>query len=147
VAKAAKGRCFFCTARKSRRDRNNLVVARTRQSLVMLNRYPYNNGHILVAPLRHTGEIESLSVQEWMDLWRLVVRFSQKLKHRMRAQGFNIGINAGRAGGAGVPGHVHLHVVPRWSGDTNFMPVLAKTKVISQSLDELYGVLADKQHG
>lgn len=104
----------------------------------MLNLYPYNNGHLLVAPLRHTGEIAELSDAEMLDLMKTVVKSRKLLDTVLKPHGYNIGINISETAGAGIPDHIHIHLVPRWKGDTNFMPVAAGTKIISQSLDELY---------
>jgi ATP adenylyltransferase len=142
--------CFICraaAARKadgSRPDRENLVAARTRQSLVILNRYPYNNGHLLVAPLAHKGRLDELAPAEAADLHDLLTISVSRLEKLMNAEGFNIGLNLGRVAGAGLPGHVHWHIVPRWSGDTNFMGVLAGVEVIPQALDALWQILAEE---
>jgi ATP adenylyltransferase len=122
-------------------DRANLVVHRSALSLVVLNRFPYNNGHLLVCPRAHKGQLEELGDDELLDLQRLLRRMSGIIRDRMNAEGFNVGLNLGRVAGAGVPGHLHWHLVPRWLGDTNFMPVAGDTKVISQSLEALYGLL------
>jgi ATP adenylyltransferase len=132
--------CFICRAIASdpAEDRENLLVWRRPNSIVMLNRFPYNNGHLLVAPTVHEGTLESLagpSLLEPIETLREVVRIIDRM---MRPQGYNIGLNLGRAAGAGLPGHLHWHVVPRWDGDTNFMPVLGATKVIVESLGEFY---------
>lgn len=95
----------------------------------------------MIAPYRHVGRLESLSPEEWAESLRLLQRLLQRLSETLHPHGFNLGLNLGRVAGAGIPGHLHLHLVPRWNADTNFMPVLAKTKIISQSLDELYRVL------
>ena len=131
-------RCIFCAAKRAADDRTHHVIARGRRVFALLNRYPYNNGHLMIAPYRHVGALPALSVAEWAEMLRLSQRLTTRLRSALRAQGFNLGLNLGRVGGAGIPGHLHLHLVPRWSGDTNFMPLLADTKVISQSLDELY---------
>jgi ATP adenylyltransferase len=134
--------CFICQGLAEDDDRRNLIVLRTPRSAVLLNRFPYNNGHLLIAPLRHVGSLHDLQpdeVLENMETLRLMVRHLGEL---MQPAGFNIGLNLGEVAGAGLPGHLHWHVVPRWSGDTNFMPVLADTKVIPQSLDALYELLA-----
>ena len=107
----------------------------------MLNLYPYTNGHLLVVPNRHLSSLEKLKKPERLDLLELVDLGIEILKKSLHPTGFNVGFNLGPTGGAGIPGHVHLHVVPRWNGDTNFMPVLGGTRVISQSLDELYDLL------
>ena len=107
----------------------------------MLNLYPYNNGHAMVAPRRHVGALERLRAEEWADMLQLLQSLIRRLQAALHPHGFNVGINVGRAAGAGIPGHLHVHVVPRRNGDTNFMPLLGQTKVISQSLDELYRLL------
>ncbi len=122
----------------------NLVVHRTERSVVVLNRFPYNNGHLLVCPKAHKGQLDELTDDELLDLQLLLRRMSGIIRARMNAEGFNIGLNLGRIAGAGVPGHLHWHLVPRWLGDTNFMPVVHDTKVISQSLEALYDLLKDE---
>ena len=116
-------------------------MARGRRVFALLNRYPYANGHLLIAPYRHVGRVEALRPDEWQECFHLLQRLTARLRTRLRAQGFNLGMNVGRSGGAGVPGHLHLHLVPRWVGDTNFMPIISHTKIISQSLEALYQVL------
>ena len=108
----------------------------------MLNRYPYNNGHLLVAPRRHVARLDELTSDEHLDLMRLSARLCGVLEGEMKAEGFNIGLNLGRVAGAGVPGHLHWHIVPRWYGDTNFMPALASVRVIPQSLEALFDLLS-----
>ena len=130
--------CFLCRGLAAAEDRANLIAWRRPHSAVFLNRYPYNNGHLLVAPLVHKGtlaELEGPELTEPMETLRLVVGVLDGL---LRPQGYNIGLNLGRSAGAGLPGHLHWHVVPRWDGDTNFMPVLAGTKVIVESLADFY---------
>ena len=134
-------RCVFCTAKRSTADRQHHVVLREEHVFAILNRYPYNNGHLMIAPYRHVGDLERLTTAEWSGILRVAQRLTRRLRATLKPHGFNVGLNLGRVGGAGIPGHLHLHVVPRWNGDTNFMPVLANTKVVSQSLDELYTVL------
>ena len=139
-------RCFLCEAvRQPRHDRARLVVERAEHVFVMLNRYPYSNGHVMVAPYRHTARLSALSRDASAELLSVAGRMMHRLKRLLHPDGFNVGVNLGRAAGAGVPGHLHLHVVPRWVGDTNFMPVLTGTKVISQSLSALYQRLAKPQ--
>ncbi len=104
----------------------------------MLNRFPYNPGHLMIAPYRHLGDIKDLTQEEILDIWRILRLSIKALKETMSPNGFNIGINLGRVAGAGFEGHVHVHIVPRWNGDTNFMPVVAETKVISESLESVY---------
>jgi ATP adenylyltransferase len=136
--------CFICRATAERQDRQNLVVERGQQMLTILNRYPYNNGHLLVAPARHIARLEEMIDAEHVEAMQTIARLVSTLERTMRAEGFNIGLNLGRVAGAGLPGHLHWHVVPRWNGDTNFMPTLAGIKVIPQALDELWGLLTSE---
>ena len=133
--------CFICHGLKDNDDRRNLIVRRTLRGVVMLNRFPYNNGHLLVAPQDHKGELQQLSAEEHLELMKTTTEMVELLRSLVHPDGFNIGLNIGRSAGAGLPGHLHWHIVPRWDGDTNFMPVLTDTKVIVQSLDALYDLL------
>ena len=135
-------RCIFCLARRSTADRQHHVVRRGRHVFALLNRYPYTNGHLMIAPYRHIGRLTSLNSREWHGMLQLAQQMTQRLRGFLHPHGFNIGLNVGRVAGAGFPGHLHLHLVPRWHGDTNFMPVLAETRIIAQSLEELYDRLA-----
>jgi ATP adenylyltransferase len=135
--------CFICRGLAEADDRRNLIVQRTRLSTVLLNRFPYNNGHLLIAPKGHKGRLDELTRDETLDLQETINRMVQVLERTMRPEGFNIGLNLGKVAGAGLPGHVHWHVVPRWNGDTNFMPIFSDVKVISQSLDALYDLLSN----
>jgi len=138
--------CFLCRGAATYDDatavdRQLHVAARSRQTLVMLNRYPYNNGHLMVAPLRHVAQLTEMTRDEHLECMEWLARLTRVLGELLRAEGFNIGLNLGRAAGAGCPGHLHWHIVPRWSGDGNFMTVLAGTRVIPQSLDALWELL------
>lgn len=133
--------CFLCNALASADDEARLVVERRERCFSILNRYPYNNGHLLVAPNRHEGDLAALADGELADLMRLTRDTQQLLLRALSPDGFNIGINLGRCAGAGLPGHLHVHIVPRWNGDTNFMPVTTGAKVIVQSLEALYALL------
>jgi ATP adenylyltransferase len=133
--------CFFCRAVADGNDRENLVVARGEHSIVLLNRYPYNNGHLLVAPRGHQATLGDVLAAGHLEMMQTINRMVELLKREIKADGFNIGLNLGRVAGAGVPGHLHWHVVPRWHGDTNFMPVVADVSVIPQSLDALLMLL------
>jgi ATP adenylyltransferase len=133
--------CFICRGLAESDDRRNLIVERTSRGVILLNKFPYNNGHLLVAPLAHKGRLDELSADESLDLQQSLARTIQKLERLIRPDGFNVGLNLGKVAGAGLPGHLHWHIVPRWNGDTNFMPVLADAKVIVQSLDALYDLL------
>lgn len=130
--------CIFCKALKSRRDEYNYLLERGKHSFSLLNIFPYNNGHIMIAPNRHISSLEKLSDAELLNLFELVNQTKINLDKILKPDGFNIGMNIGKTGGAGFPGHLHVHIVPRWNGDTNFMPIIADTKVIPQSLKELY---------
>jgi ATP adenylyltransferase len=121
-------------------------VARGPHTFCLLNRFPYNNGHLLLAPYRHVGSFDRLKTNEWLDLFRLSARLMRRLSACLHPEGFNLGINLGKTAGAGIPGHLHLHIVPRWSGDTNFMPIVGHTKVLPQALDELYSLLTVESH-
>lgn len=136
--------CFICRAAAGTADRANLVVHRTELSVVMLNLYPYNNGHLLVMPRAHKARLDELSPEETLDLQFTIRKLVGILEKRMKPDGFNIGLNLGRAAGAGVPGHLHWHIVPRWNGDSNFMTAVGDVRVLSQSLEALYDLLAEE---
>jgi len=140
-APGADPECFLCQAAADPRDRLRWIVHRTDHTLTVLNRYPYNNGHLLVAPRRHEGRLDGLTLEELLDSVQELTRMIALLERVMRPDGFNVGVNLGRAAGAGLPGHLHWHAVPRWGGDTNFMPTLAGVKVIPQALDSLWEAL------
>jgi ATP adenylyltransferase len=139
--------CFICQGSAENDDRRNLIVQRTSRSIVVLNRFPYNNGHLLVAPLLHKARLQDLAAEEMLDIMETLRRMIGILDELMRPAGYNIGLNLGEAAGAGVPGHLHWHIVPRWHGDTNFMPVIADSKVIVQSLDTLHELLTARVRG
>ena len=134
----------MCDAiRTPEQDRDNLVLRRTDHCIVLFNRFPYNNGHLLIAPNRHIPSLEEADSKELLEMMQLI-RDSQKLlSTAIHPQGFNVGMNFGHCAGAGLPEHMHIHVVPRWNGDTNFMAVCSDTDVISQSLTELYDCLIE----
>ncbi len=140
------GDCVFCDKREAD-DRAALIVHRGPTCFVMLNLYPYANGHVMVAPYRHVASPGDLDAAERAEMWELLDRSLQTLDATLRPHGANVGLNLGRAAGAGVEGHVHLHVVPRWSGDTNFMPVLADVRVMAQHLDQTWQSLSDAWGG
>ena len=135
------GECFLCAAARAQSDaerRERLVLWHTQYSIVLINRYPYTNGHLLVAPIAHLAELDELSDGAAIDLHRQAARAIQLLRRAISPQGFNIGINLGRCAGAGLPGHVHQHIVPRWAGDTNFMSVVGEVRVVPQAMSQLY---------
>lgn len=135
--------CFVCQAAAGDDDRHRLVVQHGQHSLTVLNRYPYNNGHLLIAPNRHVARLDQLEAVEQLDLVQTIAQMISLLERTIGAEGFNVGLNLGKVAGAGLPGHVHWHIVPRWNGDTNFMPTLAGIRVIPQSLDALWELLTD----
>lgn len=139
-APRARG-CFICRMLRRDRPQEDLLLARGRLCAVLMNRYPYTPGHLMVAPLRHVAELDDLTAAESAELFRLTQRAIAILRQAVRAQGFNVGFNLGEAAGAGLKDHLHLHIVPRWTGDTNVMPVLAGTKVMPQALDALWAEL------
>ncbi|HJV66828.1 MAG TPA: HIT domain-containing protein [Geomonas sp.] len=135
ITKAKSNVCIFC---EEGDDRDLLILRRTPLVRVVLNRYPYVNGHLMVVPVRHTGELDSLTEAETLELFRTVALCREVLSRASGPDGFNIGINLGKAAGAGVPDHLHVHVVPRWSGDNNFMSVVADTRVLPEALTATY---------
>ncbi len=138
--------CFLCDYRDSEAslDAEHLLVLRGEQSLVVLNRFPYNNGHLLVAPREHKADLRDLSTNELLECNQMLQKMLSALEKTVHPDGFNVGLNLGRVAGAGLPGHLHWHIVPRWNGDTNFMTVLGETKVIPQSLTALYELLTEE---
>jgi len=136
--------CIFCQALKEKDDEKNLILLRGETSFIIMNRFPYNPGHLMVAPNVHKSHFDKLSDDEILEIIRLVERSTRTLEEVMRPEGFNVGINLGRIAGAGIEGHLHLHIVPRWQGDTNFMPIIGKAKVVSEALNATYAHLKSK---
>ena len=130
--------CIFCVKPKEKKDRKNYIFMRGHRAFAMLNLYPYNNGHVMAVPYRHVKRFDDLNEQELLALMECVQKCELLLRKLLSPDGFNIGLNEGRVAGAGFKDHIHIHIVPRWNGDTNYMPVLSKTKVISESLESLY---------
>ena len=139
--------CIFCDKLNVVNDEENYLLFRGEQVFVILNLYPYNNGHLLVAPKRHVGDIQELDEGEAHELFAVTQRMVGLLRAAFNPEGFNIGVNLGTIAGAGVPGHFHIHIVPRWGGDTNFMPVLGDVRVISEGLDLTYRKLKEVLDG
>ena len=133
--------CIFCAMPKESDDKKNLIMLRGEKSFVVLNAFPYSNGHLLIVPYLHTSELDALDGPTASELWKNAVIGINVLKKAYGADGFNIGINLGRSAGAGIERHVHIHVVPRWDGDTNFMPILSGTRVVSEGLTDTYDAL------
>ena len=141
--------CFICEVNKTPGDDDkNFVLWRSDKSIVILNRFPYNNGHLLIAPLRHIPDLQMSSDEELLELMKLVREAQKALSLAIEPHGFNVGMNFGRCAGAGLPDHLHIHLVPRWDGDTNFMAVCSDTDVVSQSMTELLELLkkVSKEH-
>jgi ATP adenylyltransferase len=134
--------CIFCVLPRAQADRDNLILWRGWRAFVILNKFPYTPGHLMVVPYTHTADLEGLGTDELTDLMLNLRRAVGCLRQAMNPDGYNIGLNLGRTAGAGIPGHVHYHIVPRWEGDHNFMPVIAETKVIPQHLLRTYDHLA-----
>ncbi|MFZ2643983.1 MAG: HIT domain-containing protein [Verrucomicrobiia bacterium] len=130
--------CIFCTKSQASEDEKNFIIMRDKTCFAMMNLFPYNSGHLMVAPYKHTGELDDLTETELADLMVLTRRCKRLLTTVIKPEAFNIGINLGRVAGAGIADHVHIHIVPRWNGDTNFMPVIGETKVIPEALEPLY---------
>lgn len=136
--------CIFCKRLKEKKDKKNLILFRGKSCFVILNRFPYNSGHLMVSPKRHIGKLEKLKDFELFELIKLTQLSVKVLKDVLKPHGFNLGVNLQKVSGAGIADHLHIHIVPRWNGDTNFMPVLADTKLISISLDEIYQKIKEK---
>ena len=137
------GECIFCAAASSTNtDPAHAPIDRSDHCLTILNAYPYAPGHVMVAPLRHIGALEDLTTEEMLDTMRLARRSILAIRNSMTPDGFNVGLNLGKVAGAGIADHLHLHVVPRWQGDNNFMPVLTDTNVIPQALEASHAILA-----
>lgn len=144
IKKADQTGCIFCQAISGSDDKKNLIIYRGKTSFIIMNRYPYNTGHLMVAPNDHIPDFSQLADKQILELIRLVERANRTVNDFMKPDGFNLGINLGRVAGAGIEGHLHIHIVPRWQGDTNFMPVIDNTKVISEALTETYDRLKKK---
>jgi ATP adenylyltransferase len=130
--------CILCDKPKQKKDKANLILLKGKTGFVMMNRYPYNNGHLMVSPYKHADTLEDLSNEVLKDLMQLVKRSLAALRKAFQPEGVNVGLNLGKAAGAGIADHLHFHVVPRWKGDTNFMTVLSDSRVIPEDLDETY---------
>lgn len=145
------GLCIFCPGDDRRQDEARLILYVDSLSMVIMNRFPYNNGHLLVAPVKHAGSLEDISDEEMLNLLRIVRESISILKIIMNPEGFNVGLNLGKAAGAGVEEHMHFHIVPRWNGDTNYMTVAGAVRVIPEHIRETYKKLSPhfqniKQH-
>ncbi|HWP93232.1 MAG TPA: HIT domain-containing protein [Thermodesulfobacteriota bacterium] len=143
VTKEKEDVCIFCEKPKEKDDRKNLILYRGESGFIILNRYPYSNGHLMSVPYRHTSDLSELSDSERLELMNLTIMCVELLKV-IKPDGFNVGMNLGRVAGAGIDDHLHFHVVPRWNGDTNFMPVIGDLRVMPEYLDQTYLRLAQE---
>jgi ATP adenylyltransferase len=136
--------CIFCDKPKQTQDRENLILHRGAQAFVIMNKYPYNNGHLLIVPYRHEADLGRLTNAESLEMMELLQKSAAALKGTCAPQGFNIGMNVGAVAGAGIDSHLHFHIVPRWNADTNFMPIIGHTKVVSEGLWETWAHLRER---
>lgn len=141
IREAREDGCIFCNRIERSDDRNDLILFRGEHGFIIMNLFPYNNGHLMAAPNRHLGDITELTADEAGELFNLVQLSVRMLKKTMNPDGFNIGVNMGAVAGAGVADHIHVHIVPRWMGDTNFMPVVGEVKVVSEHILDTYDSL------
>jgi ATP adenylyltransferase len=141
ASKDKESECIFCAALEAGDDEANLIVERGERCFVILNRFPYTNGHLMIAPYEHVAELQSLDEETVAEVMSLAQRGIAALQQSYAPHGYNVGFNQGRVAGAGVEHHIHMHVVPRWGGDTNFMPVLGDTRVMNQTLEDSYATL------
>jgi ATP adenylyltransferase len=142
VSPREKGECLLCRIRDADDDRQNFVVCRARDSYVVINRYPYNNGHLMIVPNRHCSHLGDLNEAIRSEMMELASSCERALRVTYNPEGLNLGLNVGKSGGAGIAGHLHLHILPRWSGDTNFMTVVGETRIIPEELAKTYERLA-----
>jgi ATP adenylyltransferase len=144
IQRTSESGCVLCQKPRQKEDEANFILYRGQHNFIILNAFPYNPGHLMVAPYRHTGDLQDLTDAEAKEHFDIVKKSLELLKEVMEPAGFNIGLNLGRAAGAGIAEHIHTHIVPRWQGDTNFMPVLSDTKVVSEALISTYRKLKAK---
>lgn len=142
VEKAWRSSCIFCEASSTQQDEKNFILHRGKSVFILMNLYPYNPGHVMIAPYQHLDDLKKLPAEEQLELIQEAARSTSLLRQTMNPDGFNLGMNQGKSAGAGVEDHLHLHIVPRWNGDTNFMPIMAETKVIPEDLTATYRKLA-----
>lgn len=141
-ANITKRDCVFCQQLAEKNDKKYFILARCKHNFVMLNLHPYNAGHIMVLPLRHVKSLSELDDSERSEFINLVTQSTEIIQNKLNAEGMNLGVNLGKVSGAGIPSHIHMHIIPRWQGDTNFLPIIAQTKMISMDLNKLYDELS-----
>lgn len=144
IKKIKEGGCIFCQKPIEKNDTANLILYRGQNNFIIMNSYPYNPGHLMIAPYHHVASLDELSDEELSEHYRMIAQSTRILTKVFKPDGFNIGMNLGRIAGAGIDKHIHSHIVPRWAGDTNFMPVVADTRVINEALEETYQKLVGK---
>jgi len=144
IRKGEEGGCILCQKPQENNDEANLILCRGQYNFIMFNAFPYNPGHLMIAPYKHTADLQDLTYEEAKDHFDLIKRALALLKEVMKPASFNIGLNIGKVAGAGIADHLHTHIVPRWHGDTNFMPVMFNTKVVSEALADTYRKLKTK---
>ena len=144
IQRAPDSNCILCQKPRESNDEANFILYRGKHSFIILNAFPYNPGHLMVAPYRHIANLQDLADEEANELFDIIKKGLELLKEAMEPMGFNVGLNLGKAAGAGIAEHIHTHIVPRWQGDTNFMPVLSDTKVLSEALLSTYRKLKAK---
>ncbi|MDO8644210.1 MAG: HIT domain-containing protein [bacterium] len=147
IARKKEGGCVFCKISKSRSDKKNLILLRQKHCFVVMNRYPYNNGHLMVIPYKHTAQLKALSPEARSEIMESVTEATEILKRAFHPDAFNVGLNMGEAAGAGIAKHLHFHIVPRWKTDTNFFPIIAKTRSMPQYLEKTYQLLLKNKGG
>ena len=138
--------CIFCNALEAKEDQKYQILIRRENCFAIMNKFPYNSGHLMVVPNKHTGDLASLSKEIMSDVMELTIDCQKIINEVMHPEGFNLGINNGKVAGAGIIDHIHMHIVPRWNGDTNFMPVLSDTRVVPQALEDTYQILLKKKN-
>ena len=143
-AEDTNSECIFCVKPAENKDKENLIVHKDKYCFIILNKYPYNNGHLMVVPYEHKSDFLQFSDDVLLNIQKVVQRAIEALNKTMAPHGFNVGINMGRPAGAGIEDHLHYHIVPRWNGDTNYMPVLADTKVVSEALEQTWEKLREE---
>jgi ATP adenylyltransferase len=144
---AREKECIFCIKPKASEDKKNLILYRGKHNFVILNLYPYNNGHVMVVPYSHADSILKITKEETEEMMSLTQKCVEVLDRELKPHGYNIGMNIGTCAGAGIEAHIHMHIVPRWNGDTNYMPVVGKTKVMAQTVEATYDTLVDLFRG
>jgi ATP adenylyltransferase len=132
------GGCIFCDKPQENKDAENLIIYRGKLNFIIMNAFPYNPGHLMVVPFRHIGKLEDLTSAERNEHYEIVSRVVGVMREVNKTENFNVGMNLGRVAGAGIADHIHTHIVPRWNGDSNFMPVIGETRVISESMQDIY---------